>query len=349
MKSSFIENCELFLLSSNYGQNLIAKSEKMMYIMKLVTIENKSTIIKRELREKKQLKLFPLSKMVCELYQDVFLTCRYIDKIIQINFLDKIKSLIYYNNIITSVEHLSHIEKEISKSTISHSNNVIFGDEMGYLNLMNIEYKIINKKHMELEKQKITKTIKAHNSLIQGILYNKRLNIIISYSEEGQIAINNAFDFTTLNIIELGDDFDIREIKVSKYDLIYIYCINKKDEKLNYIKCYSLNGIKFTEMIIEKKIVNYFVEDNLLVVYENNFIAAFNLYEIEGNPIHQLEPKGNKNIMNVNENEISEESVILKNKKIIFCTMNNIENKLYIIYDDHQVVIEDVSFMMLKE
>ena len=102
-------------------------------------------------------------------------------------------------------------------------------------------------------------------------------------------------------------------------------------------------------MIIEKNIVNFFVKDNLLVVYENNFIVAFNLYEIEGNPMHQFEPKENKNKININENEISEESVIHKNKKIIFCTMNNIENKLYIIYDDHQVLIDDVSFMMLKE
>ena len=349
LNSSLTENCKLFELNSNYGQNLIAKSEKMIYILRLENAENKSRMVKRELREKKQLQLLPLSKMICELYQDVFLSCRYIDKIIQINFSDKCKFLIYYNNIITSVEYLSHTEKEISKNTIFHSNNVIFGDEIGFLNLMIIEYKIINKKQMELDKIKITKTIKVHNSLIKGILYNKRLSIIISYSEEGLIAINNAFDFTTINIIELSDEFDIREIKVSEYDLIYIYCINKKDEKLNYIKCYSLNGIKFTEMIIEKNIVNFFVKDNLLVVYENNFIVAFNLYEIEGNPIHQFEPKENKNKININENEISEESVIHKNKKIIFCTMNNIENKLYIIYDDHQVLIDDVSSMMLKE
>ena len=349
LNSSLTENCKLFELNSNYGQNLIAKSEKMIYILRLENAENKSRMVKRELREKKQLQLLPLSKMICELYQDVFLSCRYIDKIIQINFSDKCKFLIYYNNIITSVEYLSHTGKEISKNTIFHSNNVIFGDEIGFLNLMIIEYKIINKKQMELDKIKITKTIKVHNSLIKGILYNKRLSIIISYSEEGLIAINNAFDFTTINIIELSDEFDIREIKVSEYDLIYIYCINKKDEKLNYIKCYSLNGIKFTEMIIEKNIVNFFVKDNLLVVYENNFIVAFNLYEIEGNPIHQFEPKENKNKININENEISEDSVIHKNKKIIFCTMNNIENKLYIIYDDHQVLIDDVSSMMLKE
>ena len=68
------------------------------------------------------------------------------------------------------------------------------------------------------------KSIKAHNSLIQGILYVNRLNIIISYSVQGQIMINNAFSFNVLNIIELGQDIYIKEIKISDYDLLYINC-----------------------------------------------------------------------------------------------------------------------------
>ena len=205
---------------------------------------------------------------------------------------------------------------------------------------------------MEIEIIKILKNIKAHNGLIQGILYDKRLNIIISYSEEGQISINNAFDLNVLNIIELGNEFYIKDIKISEYNLIYIYCINKENNKFNYIKCYSLNGIKFTELITEKKIINFFVEEHLLVVYENNFFESFNLYEIDGNPLYQHELDREKNITNKIENKtekkVGEELEKNENCKIILCAMNNLEKKLIIIYEDHHVLIEDLSLIFSK-
>ena len=40
--------------------------------------------------------------------------------------------------------------------------------------------------------------------------------------------------------------------EISEYDLIYIYCVRNKNENDSYIKCYSLNGIKFTELITDK-------------------------------------------------------------------------------------------------
>jgi len=73
---------------------------------------------------------------------------------------------------------------------------------------------------MNLKKTKIVKNIKAHNNLIQGILLEKRFNIIISYLIEGQITINNAFDFNAINIINIWNEFYIRDIKISEYDLI---------------------------------------------------------------------------------------------------------------------------------
>ena len=134
--------------------------------------------------------------MICELSHDIFLSCRYLDKIMQINFLDKNKFLIYHENIVTSIEFMSHEEREIAKNIVKHTNKVIFGDEMGYLNIIKIEYKITNKKQMELEKIRILKNIKAHNCMIQGILFDKRLNIRI---------------------------FCIKDIKISSYDLIHIF------------------------------------------------------------------------------------------------------------------------------
>ena len=274
--------------------------------------------------------------MFCELYKTVFLSCRYIDKIIQINHSNKDIFNIYHDNIITSVEFFSHKEKENDNNKITlHTNQIFFGDEKGNLNLMEIEYEITNKNKIEKIKPKLLKNIKAHNSLIQGILYVKRLNIIISYSEEGQITINNAFDFNVLNIINLGEEYYIKDIKISKYDLIYIYYTDKENEKYYYIKCYSLNGIKFTELKTDKKIIDFFIDETLLVVYENNVIEVFNLYDIDGQPLHQLIPDKTKDRINIRDNN--------KGNKIIFCSLKNIDNKLVIIYDDLQVVAEDVS------
>ena len=171
------------------------------------------------------------------------------------------------------------------------------------------------------------------------------MNIIISYSEEGQITINNGFDLNIINIIELGDDIDIKNIKISEYDLIYIYCSNKE---LSYIKCYSLNGIKFTELIAKNKIINYFLKETIIVVYENNLIESFNLYELEGFPLKKLRPKNREDITNQKEKKVIEKSEKNKNYKIVFCILNNEENKLIIYYDDNEVGIEDVSNLILK-
>ena len=153
LKLNLDEKSKIFLLDNNNVQKLIIKSKKTLHFLPLFNnSENKNTIIKRELRTKNRVKFIPLSKMICELSNDIFLSCGYIDKIIKINFSDKKEFLVYYDNIITSVEYYSHKEKEIAKNVIRHSNKVIFGDEMGYLNLMKIKYKIINKKEKKINR-----------------------------------------------------------------------------------------------------------------------------------------------------------------------------------------------------
>ena len=326
------------LTNENNEKALVIKDKNILNIFKLFNNENNNNVIKIELRKKEYLKIYPLSKMFCKLNKDIFLSCRYIDKIIQINYANKDKFYIYHDNIITSVEYFSHQEK-VNKTNIStnHINQIFFGDEKGNLNLMKIEYEINNKNEMKILKPKILKTIKAHNSLIQGIIYVKRLNIIISFSEEGQITINNAFDFCVLNIIELGEEYYIKDIQISKYDLIYILCTNKENEKSNYIKCYSLNGIKFTELKTIKKMINFFIDETLVVIYENNLIDVFNLYDIDGKPLKQINL--NKNINKIN----TKDNINNRSNKIIICVLNNIEKKLVIIYDNFLVLVEDLS------
>ena len=78
-------------------------------------------------------------------------------------------------------------------------------------------------------------------------------------------------------------------------------------------------------------------------MYENNLIESYNLYEIEEkNSLCQIEPnKGKKNV--------GEELEKNKGKEIVICIMNNMENKIIIIYADNQVLIEEISSMILKK
>ena len=118
LKLYLVDKSKLFLLKNNYVEKLIIKSKKNLYILRLFNNESKNNIIKIELWKKKQITLLPLSKMICELSNDIFLSCRYLDKIMQINFLDKNKFLIYHENIVTSIEFMSHEEREIAKNIV---------------------------------------------------------------------------------------------------------------------------------------------------------------------------------------------------------------------------------------
>ena len=243
--------------------------------------------------EKEQVSIEPVSQRCCELSPGIFCVCRYIDNVIQIKS-EKQSFLYQYNSIITSVEFFSHNEiKNTTNNITTHSNEIVFGDENGYLYLMQIEYEINNKKQtiqINPDKIKIVKEIKVHNSFIQGILYVKRLNIIISYSEEGQITINNAFSLNIINIIELGEKYYIKDIKISSYDLLYIYCYNNINKKY-YIKCYTLNGIKVTKLVTDKKINNFFITEEIIAVYENNVIEAYKLHDLNDHPVYVITPE----------------------------------------------------------
>ena len=351
LKSSFTQKSKIFLMDGKYGKKLAIRTKKLLETFLLFNKDSKNKITKKELWQKKHLKIEPQSKMFCELLPDILLSCRYIDKTIQINYNQKNIFQIQFDNIITCVEYYSHDKKDNSNKIISHKNEVIFGDENGNLSLIQIEYEINNKKQINLINIKPSQKVKAHNSLIKSISFFERLNIIISFSEEGQITINNARDFNIINIIELGDEFCIKNIKISEYDLIYILCTDKENEKFNYIKCYSLNGIKFTELKTEDKIINFFTYETLLVVYENNFIESFNLYDLDGKSINKIElnkttRKDSKNKQKAVANDKTKEK---QNTKIIFCCLSEPDKKLIVIYDDLQYIIEDIAYILMKD
>ena len=328
--------------NNSYGMKLLIKSKKIIHILKMYNNETSvknNPIIKLELWKKKQVKIDPISKICCELSPGIFCFCRYIDNVLHIKS-EKQSFLYQYKCIITSLEFFSHSEtKNTSTNNLIHINEILFGDEFGNLNLLQIEYEISNKKQIisiGSDKIKIIKEIKAHNSFIQGILYLKRLNIILSYSEEGQITINNAFSLNIMNIIELGEKYTIKNIKISDYDLMYIHCYNNINKK-EYIKCYTLNGIKGTNLKTDGKINNYFVNEELVVVYENNLIELFNLYDLSSKPIYVINPD-----TKISEKDDKKDSQIEGENNIVFCDLIIKDMKMIIIYQDHNIIIQDI-------
>lgn len=337
INTHMIDRYQIFAIgneNNNYGMKLVIKSKNNMNILKMYNNDNnKNTpIIKLELWKKEQINIEPAFQRCCELSPGIFCFCRYIDNVIQIKS-EKQSFLYQYNSIITSVEFFSHTDtKNYTNNITTHNNEILFGDEKGYLYLMQIEYEINNKKQtiqIGPEKIKIVKEIKVHNSFIQGILYVKRLNIIISYSEEGQITINNAFSFNILNIIELGEKYYIKDIKISSYDLLYAYCYNNKNKKY-YIKCYTLNGIKVTKLVTDKKINNFFITEEIIAVYENNYIEAYKLHELNDNPVYVITP------------DDKDDRISNKEKIIVFCDLIIKDMKLIIIYQDQDIIIQDI-------
>ena len=320
--------------NNNYGMKLVIKSKNNINILKMYNNDNNrnTSIIKLELWKKEQISIEPVSQRCCELSPGIFCFCRYIDNVIQIKS-EKQSFLYQYNSIITSVEFFSHTEiKNTTNNITTHSNEILSGDENGYLYLMQIEYEINNKKQtiqISPDKIKIIKEIKVHNSFIQGILYVKRLNIIISYSEEGQITINNAFSFNIINIIELGEKYYIKDIKISSYDLLYVYCYNNANKKY-YIKCYTLNGIKVTKLVSDKKINNFFITEEIIVVYENNLIEAYKLHDLQDHPVYIITP------------EEKDDKIDNKEKIIVFCDLIIKDMKMIIIYQDQDIIIQDI-------
>ena len=77
---------------------------------------------------------------------------------------------------------------------------------------------------------------------------------------------------------------------------MYIYCYNNINNK-EYIKCYTLNGVKVTKLSTNKKINNFFIEEKIIIVYENNCIELFNLYDLSKNNIEVHPDIKDKNII----------------------------------------------------
>ena len=251
----------------------------------IIKFDSKIEIIKMKLGEikysetsiltKGEIQMSPYSNLFCEISDGLYCIVRNINESIKFISQKKLIEVFQWTCIITAIAPFIQ-KKKIEEKNIK---KIILGDEKGYLHLMKIELSQNEKIH-DIISIKIIKSIKAQNSLIKGIIYNEKLNIIVSWSDEGVISINNDYTFTFLNIIDLGNFHDIKELIISKYDLLYVYCYDFKN-KLYKIICYTLNGIKATAYETQNKIVKFFVEEEkIIIVQENKNIFIYNSYDL---------------------------------------------------------------------
>ena len=176
----------------------------------------------------------------CELMTGFYCICRNENKTIKfINYNEKYYFSYLWLCIITAIEpYVCIIKNDI------YDWKLILGDEEGNLMLLNTKFQyFLKNSEIKMMDVQIVRKIKVHKSYVHNILYHERLNIIISSSGNGDISINNACSFETLNIIKIGNNYLINNIKVSFYDLLYISCYNQNNNNY-YIKCFTLNGMK---------------------------------------------------------------------------------------------------------
>ena len=293
--------------------------------IQIVSIKSSDKLNTIKLDIDDQLKLEPYNNSLCEIFPGIYCFVRYGDCTIKIFSQKKLIRKYQWLSIVTAIEPLGEIKTSDEKNIIIKK--VAIGDSNGYLHIIKFIYeKFINDVfHINLI---IEKSVRTHTTFIKGIIYNERLNIIISWNNEGTICIINDYSLVVLNIIELGKDFDINDILITKYDLIYVNCFNRVSKQYKEF-CFTLNGIKITETGDIQKIINCFFDDNIYLVYASGNILVCNSYNI--------------NIVRDSIYSSYLENVNGDKPTIKFCKYFPKLKKLLIIYSDNYVDFQDIT------
>ena len=272
------EKVEFYLINTknNNEIELIFKYRNKIDIFKLKFGENKYIEISQKIQE--QINLDNFNNAFCEVFSDIYCIVRHIDN--TISFISN-QNIIYKYNfycLVTAVENKynNNLENKEYKE-------IFLGDERGFLHLVEIKFDFNqNQKIYEIKYIKIKKSIKTHEGIICGLLHNERLNIIFSWSDlnEDYICINNDYDLNLINIIKIEKENSIKEILVSKYDLIYISCYEKKS-KLYKVYCFTLNGILLSFYDSPGEIIKCFVDEKINIVFWNTNGLTFYLYTFD--------------------------------------------------------------------
>ena len=275
------------------------------------------------------------NNIILELMSGFYCICRNDNKTLKfINFNQQYVFSFLWSSVITAIEPFNYLIEE-KFFELDYIWKIYFGDEDGFLCLCEICYEHIYKNNeIKFSKIKILKKIKIHDNCINNIIYHQRLSIIFTSSLNGDIGINNAESFEILNMIKIGNNYLIDNIKISLYDLIYVGCYNYKN-KNNYIKCYTLNGIKVTKMKTEKKIINFFINNSINIFYEDKTIDKFYLYDLKKN----IKKRDFEDTSNIEKLEIDDELDITTDK-IIHCSYCKKLKKILIIYDNNILALK---------
>ena len=245
-------------------------------IFKLKFGESKYTEISQKIQE--QINYESKENSLCEVFPDIYCIVRHIDNTISFIIKDKEISIYNFYCLVTSVENKynNNSEEKLNKE-------IFLGDERGFLHLVEINFDFNQKQKIhEIKNIKIKKSTKVHEGSIIGLSHIQRLNVIISWSDENEdcICINNDYDLNLMNLIKIGKEIEIKEVLVSKYDLIYISCYEKKTK--NYqVYSYTLNGIKVSLYESPEKIIKCFVDEKVNIVFKNNNGLSFYLYTFD--------------------------------------------------------------------
>ena len=247
-------------------------------VFKLKLGETKYTEISLKIQE--QIDFEPYSNSIFEIFPLTYCTVRHIDNSMAFVANKKVISVYQFNCMITAVENKNN------KNTEDKLYKEIFiGDKKGTLHLLEIKYEYNHhEKNYVIKKIYKKKSIKIFDNYIKGLLHIERLNTIFSWSDEneGFISINNDYSLEVLNIIKFENKTDIKEILVSKYDLIFISCCNNYDiYKKNKIYCYTLNGMMISFYETHENIVKCFTEEKFNIVLWNNNVLSYPLYSFD--------------------------------------------------------------------
>ena len=266
-----------FINTKNENEiELIFKFRNKIDIFKLKFGETKYIEISQQIQE--QVIFEPYNNSLCEIFPEIYCIVRHIDNTISFISKNNIISIYHFHCLVTAVEN-----KYNKNSEDKTYKEIFLADERGFLHLIEINFDINhNQKSYEINNIKIKNSAKVHEKNINGLLYNERLNVIISWSDENDdyICINNDYNLNLINIIKLEKDLLIKEILVSKYDLIYISCYEKKTE-ISKIYCYSINGIRISFDESYEKIIKCFVDEKINIIFANKNGVSFYLYTFD--------------------------------------------------------------------
>ncbi len=298
------EKESFYFINNNNNNNeieLILKYYNKIDIFKPKLGESKNT--ESSINAEDQVEIDSYSKIFCEVLPQLYCIVCNKNNTIQFTTIKKIIKIYQWTCMITAIDPFNK-----KKSEDKNTKSVIIGDENGYIHIMQIEYDISqHDKSYEITSVNFIKSMRTHTSMIKGITYDERLNIIISWSDEGVISINNDYSLVFLNNIDLGVNCEIKTILVSKYDTLIVYCyiIDKKKYK---IICFTLSGIQVTFCEDSVEVMKIIIDENIYVVHSNRNIFKYNFYNLY-TPINKhciYIPKINKLL------------IIYSNNKVIF-------------------------------